>query len=515
MKRLVIALTALLTAAGVAVIAAYLLLFGAATDRAAALVPADVTLYANVYLQPSTGQQMNLQDLISRFPGFTDRATVGDKLDELAQRLLGANKVDYRADLKPWLGDQLAVAAQGTAAKAGEAVVIAAVKDRKAAEAALARITGRSGQVYVHKAYDGVDLLVGPSATYGFVNEMLVVGQTADRVHVVVDVAHGRARSLLTQATFVEAMRGLPTDYLASVYVDLPAAAGGNPVVPAAAKVGGVAAVVVAQSQGVRLVGQSSVLAVPSASPGGSFSAAGIPTLSGFMPTGTQAEVTVFGLQQILAQVETQLGAEPSTKSVASQLSQLRALAALGLGIDIDRDLLPLLDGETALGVASATTNPPRGVLLLRPRDGAAARAALDRVRDALAGRGGQVSTTSVQGVQVTTLIIPGATTVAYAVKDGVAILGLSSDDVSASLAAQAGGKTLAASAAYRDAFSASGNRAGAEMYVDAAPFVAPAITALTLPSEARGILQHVGALGMTVRGAADRIEFEALITIH
>jgi hypothetical protein len=104
---------------------------------------------------------------------------------------------------------------------------------------------------------------------------------------------------------------------------------------------------------------------------------------------------------------------------------------------------------------------------------------------------------------------------VAYAVKDGVAILGLGADDVVASLEAEATGKSLAASNSYREAFSLVGNRSGAEIYVQASPLIEPLVGALKLPAESRAILQHVGALGLTMRGAPDGAEFDALITIH
>ena len=79
MHRVVIALVALIGLAGAAFLAGYFLLFAASSDRAAELAPADSAFYVNVYLQPSTGQQMNLGGLIGRFPGFAtcDRRTRG------------------------------------------------------------------------------------------------------------------------------------------------------------------------------------------------------------------------------------------------------------------------------------------------------------------------------------------------------------------------------------------------------------------------------------------------------
>ena len=111
MHRLVIALTSLLGLTAAGVVAGYLLLFSASADRAASLVPAETAFYANVYLQPSTGQRMNLAGLLGRIPGFEDTSTLDEKIDQVAQNLLADTGLDYRDQIKPWLGNQLAIAA--------------------------------------------------------------------------------------------------------------------------------------------------------------------------------------------------------------------------------------------------------------------------------------------------------------------------------------------------------------------------------------------------------------------
>nr|MBA2632933.1 DUF3352 domain-containing protein [Chloroflexota bacterium] len=132
MHRLAIAAVTLIGLTGAAFIAAYLLLFSAATDRAAGLAPASSAFYLNVYLQPSTGQQMNLGGLIGRLPGFADDASLDEKVDQVVQNLLGGTGIDYRAQVKTWLGDQVAIAGWPSEDDPATptAVVIAEVKDR-------------------------------------------------------------------------------------------------------------------------------------------------------------------------------------------------------------------------------------------------------------------------------------------------------------------------------------------------------------------------------------------------
>jgi len=127
MHRLVIAVVTLIGLTGAAFLAAHFLFLAAATDRAAALAPANSALYVNVYLQPSTGQQMNLGGLIGRLPGFEDDASLDEKVDQVVQNLLSGTGIDYREQVKPWLGNQVALAAWPTD---GDATTPTTVIDR-------------------------------------------------------------------------------------------------------------------------------------------------------------------------------------------------------------------------------------------------------------------------------------------------------------------------------------------------------------------------------------------------
>ena len=116
MHRLVIALVALIGIAGAAYLAGHFLLLSVATDRASTMVPATTSFYANVYLQPSAGQQMNLAGLIGRLPGFADDAdelpvrvelaperTADSVLAEaIRERIRGVLVVQTEIDLVPW-----------------------------------------------------------------------------------------------------------------------------------------------------------------------------------------------------------------------------------------------------------------------------------------------------------------------------------------------------------------------------------------------------------------------------
>lgn len=515
MHRLVVALVALIALTGAAVVAAYLFLFAAGADRAATLAPAETAVYANVYLQPSTGQQMNLSSLMGRLPGFADEATLDEKIDQIVQNLLGGSGIDYRADIKPWLGDQVALAAVPNAddPAQSDAIVIAEVKDPEAAREALPRLVAAGGDSVSTETYQGVELQVGETGAYAFVDEMLVIGSATTGVQAVVDTSAG-AESLADRGEFRDAMADLPADHLASIFVDLAALAETTGVEGQLGVASTASAVLVAEDDGLRLSGSAPL------EPAAGASASAVPaiddpsTLVEWMPADTIAEVVVFGLRRTLEDAEAAAGTTPEGQDLASALDTVRAIAAFGLGIDLDADLLPLLDREVALAIGGFDGTLPSGQLLLRPDDPEAAAAALDRVADRLREAGGSREEREVDGTAVTVVTVPEVGEVAYATVDDVIILALSADDVAAAARANAGGQSLAGSDAYRRTFDLAGARGGTEIYLDIGALFEALGDGVELPSDARDILLQIGSLGVTAPSRVDHIEFHAALTI-
>ncbi len=384
MRRLVIALTSLLTLIGVAVVVGYLFVFAPAVDKAATLAPANTLAYVTVYLNPSTGQEVSLADLLTRLPGLSDRSALGDKIDELVQQALSSASLDYRANVKPWLGDQLAVAvvpgsdAQGIGSSVPVALI--AVRDQAAAEAAVGRIAQADGATLSTESYGGltVEVLTGGSsigARVAIVDGTLVATQDAGTMRAVIDAAQGTGQRLSDSSAFRRAMRTLPADRLASIYLDVSGAAASAGQLLGTNGYSGAGLAIVAKGDGLQLVGSAPFdAALADAATRESYALASEPSsLPDWMPTDTEAELVFFGAQQAFSTVAAQLGSVPGGQDVAQALTQLRALAALGLGIDLDRDVLPLFDREAAVALTGLNGSTPRGVLLLRPSDSAAA----------------------------------------------------------------------------------------------------------------------------------------------
>ena len=221
----------------------------------------------------------------------------------------------------------------------------------------------------------------------------------------------------------------------------------------------------------------------------------------------------VFGLRQTLEDAEAAIGADARGRGDrVSTLDTLRALAAFGLGIDLDADLLPLLDREVGIAITGFDGALPSGQLLLRPEDPDAAADALDRIGRCGSSTSGATRTHRGRDgdARSPSLSIPDIGEVAYAVVDGIVILGFGTDDVVAAIEAHAERRRRSATS---DALRAHlrGRRApepAPRRTSTSAPLVELLGGAVELPDDARDILVQVGTLRLhrPVPRRSDRI---------
>lgn len=516
MRRLVVALTALLAMAGAAVVASYLLLFSAAADRAARAAPSDTVLYLSVYLQPSSGQRMNLFGLVGRLPGFGDAATLEEKLHEVAQRLLGEAQIDYAAEVRGWLGSQVAIAiAPGDPSSGAHGLLLAAVKDPAEARAAVPRLMARDGATYAPESYRGWRAMIGAAGSYALLDDLLVVADSPERLRAALDAEADAAPSLADSLAYGSAMRTLAADHIASLYVDVARAAG----LDGDALLGGystAAMAITAEPDGLHLEG-TAPFSSGAASEGAraAFALGTQPaSLARWMPDTSVAELTIFGPGLSLLDLERQLGGEADFAPAVEALNQLRAIAALGLGINVDRDLLPLLAGEVA--VAMQGLDPAfHGQLLLSPSDPAAAQAALERMRAALVDRGATLTTSQAAGRTITSLSVPQIGQVAYALVDGVVLIALEPGDVAAALDAEADHAALGDDERYGGTFELTGAHRGNELWVDVSTLVDAATAVVDPGSELRDILHEIGQLALSASASDDHLEIRGVLTVR
>jgi hypothetical protein len=76
------------------------------------VLPVDTLGFVKLDLDPSAGQKMALGSLLEKFPGLVGEGE-GDLREQLLEPLLdeSGTDLDYAADVQPWLGDRMAVAA--------------------------------------------------------------------------------------------------------------------------------------------------------------------------------------------------------------------------------------------------------------------------------------------------------------------------------------------------------------------------------------------------------------------
>ena len=519
LQRLVIALTVFIGLVGATVVAGYLTLFAAGTDRAARAVPADAIAYATVYLQPSTGQKMNLALLLGHVPGFADAANLDQKIHQIAARFLGQAGIDYESDVRPWIGNQLSAALRPAVADLSmpSPILLAAVRDPALAASGMDRIAAGRGLVGVEENYRGTPITVADGLAWAVLEDLLIATIDRASLEAALDAETDARPSLADDAGYAAAMRRLPADHLASAYLNL---AGAAEQACAGGQIGGystVSAALLAEPDGLRLDAIApfdSSAATPEER--ADFAAGTQPsTLAEWLPASTQASAAIFNLQRAAQAAEEGLEAQPGAESFIDTLNQLRALAAFGLGISLDDDLLALFNSEAAVGVSDLMSDALHGQLLLRPSDAAASAAALGRVRDAIRDRGGQVSESQAGGLTITTVEVPQVGTVSWAVSDGVIVAGLSPDDVAAALAAHASGQTLAASERYGAAWDLAGDRSGNEAFVDVGAIVDASDDALGTTGDARDILLTVGALGLTAPARDGNTQVHIVLTVR
>jgi Protein of unknown function (DUF3352) len=321
------------------------------------VMPADVLAFVKVDLDPAAGQKMALGSLLEKFPDV-DTEGDGDIRDQLLQPLLelSGDELDYSADVEPWLGDRMAVAAvPAEDSPAGVVPVVAlAVSDEERMTEALRR------------AQDG--------AEFGFAvrDDFVLITDTQERA----DGIAAAEQTLADDADFSGDRDALGGDQVAIGWADLSAAEGilesqaAAQGVPADAfggadLAGRVILGVHAQDDALEMVGMDfgvSDVGVPSGEP---------TRLAQDLPEDTLAALAASG-------------AGDSAVAAWSQLEESGALAEMTqplaeLGLDLPDDLRAMLGSDLVVAVSGQLESPALGarVVTEQPEAGAGALDAL------------------------------------------------------------------------------------------------------------------------------------------
>jgi hypothetical protein len=547
-----VALLGVAVLVGAVSVAAAFLAAGAATSVVQGWLPNDTVAYLELRADLPGDQRAKVGDILAKFPGFADQASLDAKIDEALDRILEQTGVDWTNDVKPWLGGEVGLAVTAAAfdlakmpdlgspldgpdlGKAPDdgAVALIAVKD---AAAATAWISKELGGTQTTETYAGGDITIVSgelSSTMAFAvrDDVLVLGPVKT-VKASLDTAGSGA--LASSDSFEAALETAPTAYLGFGYADLKAladaslaTAGDQANLPAAC-LDAVTDKLPAWGAGfVRAeddaLAMTATVATPGATSTGENTASAI---AAHLPASTVAAVEVrdlgAGLVAAVEGLKTTLACDPSMADAIDQLEQ--ALAAVGgaetlIGWADDTAVAATVDGTTLGGGLAATVT-----------DEAAASAALDQVKAllALAGAGAGITSREEAYGDGTLLVISlppdvvaldaPAPEIAATVQRGVFVLG-TIEFVKAVVDTDAAG-SLAKDPVYERAMALAGGDGMSDAFVDVAGLLVgveamlPADEKSQYETEIKPFLEPFEAFASVIEAPGATTESRAVIT--
>lgn len=516
------------------------LLFGQprADTVAGAWLPSDTVGYLEVSADLTPGQRDLVLGLLKRFPGFEDQARIGDKIDETLQRILDRVAIDYRAEVKPWLGDGVAFAFRAPGAPEGVptsrdtatapvALLVASTDDAAAARFvdALVQRAEAEGAFAQTEQYREVritrlrpvrtDLARAPALAV--VDGRLVAGE-ADLVRAVIDVRRGGAVSLASRDPFRAAIAALPGDRVGALWVDAEGAMAAVRRELGADGLGGPALGLLRFEPGSGLVGfaraeddgllfelrgRGSVSGTALLAP---TSDAATPRASRLAATAPVEAAIFVDVHDVGAAIRAALAAarlgDPSTEETLRQVDQ--ALAALGTSVDE-------IGGSVGdAGLVATVGGRPRVAVVLEITDPALASRLVSQV-DALLGLSGlaRVTTRDYQGIvlhrlETTSVTLPDANAApTYALAGDALIVGFDEDIVISVIDARTSGRGLDGDPDYQAVIEHVGAENNGAAFVDLGELVR-AFAGEAFDAEVRALAEPLRAMGWAGRAPGE-----------
>ncbi len=497
LRRWGVALLTLAVMIGVVSVAAVMLAAGATSSAVQGWLPKSTVAYLEIRADLPGDQRTKAGNLIAKFPGFADQASLDAKIDEALNRVLQGSGVSWTTDVKPWLGGEVGVAVTSAAfdvakatglanggtpdlAKAPDdgAVVLLAVKDPAAAKAWVSKELGGKQTT---EAYAGGDItivsgLLNQSLAFAVRGNVLIVGPEKT-VKAALDT--GGSSPVATSDSFTAARKSAPAAYLGFGYVDVKAfvdasmaAASGQAGLPKACLDQAVG-MIPAWAAGSASAADDALVfeaTMPATGDGASTIKATQSGIASHLPPTTVAAVEVRDLGPRLvagvAALEKAAACDPAAAEVVKQVEQ--ALAAAG-GVET----LLGWAGDTAIAV-EFNGGAFGGGLAATVADEAAASRTLDQLQALLAlgggGAGLSVRQEAYGGGQLLVVKLPAQAGVALpeiavTVQHGVFVLG--TVDFVKHVVDTSASSSLATTDAYKRAISAAGGAGVSDVFVD------------------------------------------------
>ena len=364
---------------------------GGSTAAGAEVVPADAAVFAAFDTDFDSEQWQDAEDLVERFPR-------GDLLRGFLTRELEGEGLDFERDVKPAVGPEVDLVVLSSPSPEDEPAVALLTQPRD--QAKLDALLERSDE-------DAVKEEVG---------DWTVIAESADVIEAFRPLADGEGESLADSDRFADAMSALEGDALAKVYVNAEAAGPeleGSGIGPLTGfcSVGGelvsAGAALRTEDEGVRIESTST-------EEGGEELETYEPRFLDELPAGAAMYVSFNDVAGQFDATREQLRAQ--MPDFDRELEE----AERALGVSIEEDVLPLLEGEGALAVY-ASTLIPTVTLALEVEDEDEAVATVDGIvaRLAAQGPGVQPRDTEIAGVPAKQVPLNEMVSLYYAAFDG------------------------------------------------------------------------------------------------
>jgi hypothetical protein len=480
-------------------------------------------------------QRQNVGNIIARFPGFKDQASLDAKIDQALDQVLQKSGISWTTDLKPWVAGEVGVAITrdllDLAAAAGKdpsavkapdrgVVVLASVKDVAAATAWVAKQAGGTPSTATYG--DGPITTVdkgGMTVAWATRGTVLLLGPEAS-VKAALDTKG--ASPVAASSAFVAAKKAAPSAYLGFGYLDtrslfdaLLAIAGTTGSVPQACLDNALAAVpdwwagFGHAADGALVMDQ--VAPAPSGTPASSFVPKDTPSaIAAHLPGTTlvafESRQAGPALVALWSGIKAGIACDPAQKGTLDQVDT--ALAAIG-GVES----LFGWAGDTAIAVTRDGTTWAGGLAAIAT-DPAGAKRTLDQLKAALALVGGSSGITYTEQayaagtIGVVTLPSTSGIPALAATAQGD-LFALGTLDFVKSILDTAAGGGLAAQAGYSHAIDLAGGAGVMDVYVnitglrEGLEVLIPAADKARYDSDVKPFLEPFDALAAVDKAAA------------
>jgi len=334
---------------------------GAPSEDAARLAPAGTLVFAHASTDGDRDAVRAAEDLLERFDAYEPQR------DAILRRLSGAERPTAPRDVRPWLGDEAALALVDAGQETAGSLVLIEVEDRAAAQ----RFLDRNPRQPVRREYKDQPLSLYGTVATAFVGRFLAIGQS-QTVQGALDRRRSPGTSLADDRTYRRAMATLPEDRAGHAYAS--AAGLRRLLVPQGDVLGsvavlfdqpalrGVALSFQARDGGARIVAHSILDPAVQRRTGGA-GRTFAPQLAEDVPADALGYLSVRGINASLGRLIGAAAGLSDAGEVAPALEGLRRRLERSAGASLQRDLLRLFGGEVAVVVTGGIPVPSLSIV--------------------------------------------------------------------------------------------------------------------------------------------------------